>query len=137
VGKEEIYRHADVISLHVPLTAHTKNMIRAEQLKLMKSDALLINAARGGVINEQDLADALNLGHLGGAAIDVFVHEPYAGPLAGIERCLLTSHMGSMSIDCRTRMEIEVTEEAVRFLTGSPLKGSVLPDEYEVQRQGL
>lgn len=52
MGKEEIYRHADVISLHVPLTAHTKNMIRAEQLKLMKLDALLINAARGGVINE-------------------------------------------------------------------------------------
>jgi D-3-phosphoglycerate dehydrogenase len=137
VGKEEIYRHADVISLHVPLTAHTKNMIRAEHLRLMKPDALLINASRGGIINEQDLAEAMQSGHLGGAAIDVFEHEPYVGPLAGIERCLLTSHMGSMSIDCRTRMEIEATEEAVRFLTGSPLRGSVPPDEYDVQRQGL
>jgi len=137
VGKEEIYRHADVISLHVPLTAHTKNMIRAEHLSLMKPDALLINASRGGLINEQDLANALNAGHLAGAAIDVFVQEPYIGPLANIERCLLTSHMGSMSIDCRTRMEIEATEEAVRFLTGRSLQGLVPPEEYDVQRQGL
>lgn len=137
VGKDEIYRQADVISLHVPLTAHTKNMIRAEHIRLMKPDALLINASRGGIINEQDLADALKAGHLAGAAIDVFEHEPYVGPLADIERCLLTSHMGSMSIDCRTRMEIEATEEAVRFLTNQPLRGVVPPDEYEVQRLGI
>jgi D-3-phosphoglycerate dehydrogenase len=137
VGKEEIYRQADVISLHVPLTAHTKNMIRAEHLKLMKPDALLINTARGGIINERDLANALNSGHLAGAAIDVFEHEPYSGPLAGIERCLLTSHMGSMSVDCRMRMEIEATKEAVRFLTNEPLQGLVPPEEYEVQRLGL
>ncbi len=137
VGKDDIFRHADVISLHVPLTAHTKDMIRAEHLKLMKPDALLINTSRGGIINEQDLADVLNAGHLAGAAIDVYEHEPYAGPLANIERCLLTAHMGSMSIDCRTRMEIEATEEAVRFLTNQPLRGIVPPDEYEVQRLGL
>jgi D-3-phosphoglycerate dehydrogenase len=67
----------------------------------------------------------------------VFEQEPYAGELANIERCLLTSHMGSMSIDCRTRMEIEATEEALRFLRGEPLKGLVPQEEYEVQRQGL
>lgn len=137
VDKDEIYRHADVISLHVPPTAHTKNMIRAENLALIKPDALLINTSRGGIINEQDLAAALNAGHLGGAAIDVFEHEPYTGPLANIERCLLTSHMGSMSIDCRTRMEIEATEEAVRFFTGKPLQSLAPPEEYDVQRQGL
>jgi len=135
--KEEIYRHADVISVHVPLTVHTKNMIRAEHLNLMKPDAILINTARGGIINEYDLAQALNSGRLGGAAIDVFENEPYTGPLADIEHCLLTTHMGSMSIDCRTRMEIEATEEAVRFLTSQPLQGLVPPEEYEVQRQGL
>ena len=135
--KEEIYRHADIISLHVPLTAHTQNMIRREHLLKMKPDAMIINTSRGGIINEQDLADVLNAGHLSGAAIDVFEHEPYAGPLADIERCLLTSHMGSMSIDCRTRMEIEATEEVVRFLTNQPLRGGVPPDEYEVQRLGI
>ncbi|HCC54617.1 MAG TPA: lactate dehydrogenase [Desulfobulbaceae bacterium] len=137
VDKEEIYRHADIISLHLPLTAQTKNMIRREHLMLMKPDAMIINTSRGGIINELDLAEVLNAGHLSGAAIDVFEHEPYNGALAQIDRCLLTSHMGSMSIDCRTRMEIEATEEVVRFLTGQALQGVVPPEEYNVQRQGL
>lgn len=137
VGKEDIYRQADVISLHVPLTVHTKNMIRREHLLQMKSDAMIINTSRGGIINEQDLAEVLKAGHLSGAAIDVFEQEPYVGELAQIDRCLLTSHMGSMSVDCRTRMEIEATEEAVRFLTGHTLQGLVPAEEYDVQRQGL
>jgi len=135
--KEEIYKQADVICLHVPLTAYTKNMIRSEHLNLMKSDAIIINTSRGGIINEQDLADALNAGHLAGAAIDVFEKEPYTGPLADIERCLLTSHMGSMSIDCRSNMEIQATKEAVRFLSGELLEGEVPKEEYDVQRMGL
>lgn len=137
VDKEEIYRLADVISLHVPLTVQTKNMIRREHLLQMKPDAMIINTSRGGIINERDLADVLLTGHLSGAAVDVFEQEPYTGALAQVERCLLTSHMGSMSVDCRTRMEIEATEEAVRFLTGKALQGLVPLGEYEVQRQGL
>ena len=103
----------------------------------MKPDAILINTARGGIINEFDLANALNAGHLDGAAIDVFEHEPYTGPLAEIERCILTSHMGSMTVDCRTRMEIEATEEAVRFLTGLSLEREVPEEEYKFQKGGL
>jgi D-3-phosphoglycerate dehydrogenase len=137
VGKNEIYRQADLISLHVPLNMHTKNMIRREHLLGMKPDAMVINTSRGGIINEHDLAEVLNAGHLSSAAIDVFEQEPYTGALALTDRCLLTSHMGSMSIDCRTRMEIEATEEAVRFLTGQTLQGLVPPEEYDVQRQGL
>jgi D-3-phosphoglycerate dehydrogenase len=137
VGKDDIFREADLISLHVPLTAQTKNMVRKEHLMMMKPDALIINTSRGGIINENDLAAVLQTGHLGGAAIDVFEQEPYRGHLAGIDRCLLTSHMGSMSVDCRTRMEIEATEEAVRFLKGRPLQGLVPKEEYDVQREGL
>ncbi len=137
VGKEEIYRQADLISLHVPLTPHTKNMIGREQLMMMKPDAMLINCARGGIVNEADLASVMASGHLGGAAIDVFEHEPYSGELCGIERCLLTAHMGSMSVDCRTRMEIEATEEAVRFLRNGSQQSPVPREEYEVQRAGL
>jgi D-3-phosphoglycerate dehydrogenase len=103
----------------------------------MKSDAIIINTSRGGIVNEKDLYDVMQSGHLSGAAIDVFNEEPYDGPLKEIERCLLTAHMGSMSVDCRTRMEIEATEEAVRFLTGKKLEGKVPEDEYEVQRKGL
>ena len=133
-SKEEIYKDADIISLHLPLTHITRNLIRTEQLLMMKPDAVLINTARGGIIHEQELAAVLRAGHLGGAAIDVFEREPYSGELAGIERCVLTAHMGSMSVDCRTRMEIEATQEAVRFVSGQQLLSPVPPEEYEVQR---
>ena len=79
----------------------------------------------------------MNSGHLSGAAIDVFENEPYSGPLSEIERCILTAHMGSMSLDCRVRMEREATEEVVRFLTGKPLESVVPEEEYAVQREGL
>jgi D-3-phosphoglycerate dehydrogenase / 2-oxoglutarate reductase len=137
VSKEEIYKQSDIVSLHLPLTGKTKNMIRKDHLLSMKSDAIIINTSRGGIINESDLYEVMQSGHLSGAAIDVFDDEPYSGALNEIERCLLTAHMGSMSIDCRTRMEIEATEEVIRFLTNQPLKGVVPEEEYAVQRQSL
>ena len=137
VTKEQVYREADIISLHLPLTHLTKNMIRREQLLQMKPDAMIVNTSRGGIINEHDLYDVMKAGHLSGAAIDVFEQEPYAGKLGEIERCLLTAHMGSMSIDCRTRMEIEATEEAIRFLTGMPLESEVPQVEFDVQSENL
>ena len=137
VDKETIYKESDVISLHIPLTKSTKNMITKKQLEMMKSDAIIINTSRGGIINEGELYDVMQAGHLSGASIDVFEQEPYDGKLIEIDRCLLTAHMGSMSIDCRTRMEIEATEEVVRFARGETLKGVVPEDEYKVQRQGL
>lgn len=137
VDKDTIFREADLISLHVPLTELTKNMVRYEHLKAMKADAIVINTARGGIINESDLARTLSEGHLSGAAVDVFEQEPYSGPLCEIENCLLTAHMGSMSVDCRNRMEIEATEEAVRFVKGEPLLSPVPPEEYELQQQDI
>jgi D-3-phosphoglycerate dehydrogenase len=131
VEKEMIYKEADVISLHVPLTSSTRNLICYEQLKEMKPDAILINTARGGIINESDLLQALKEGHLSGVAVDVFEREPYVGELSKFDQCILTSHMGSMSIDCRVRMEIEATEEAIRFLKGESLKGLVPLIEYQ------
>jgi D-3-phosphoglycerate dehydrogenase / 2-oxoglutarate reductase len=136
-NKEEIYKQADIISLHLPLTKNTKNMIKKEHLLKMKSDAIIINTSRGGIINEMDLYEVMKSGHLSGAAIDTFEQEPYNGPLKEIERCLLTSHMGSMSVDCRVRMEIEATKEAIRFISGKNLESEVPEEEYEVQRQGL
>jgi D-3-phosphoglycerate dehydrogenase / 2-oxoglutarate reductase len=137
VSKEKIYEEADIITIHTPLTGATKNMVTREQLLKMKKDAIIINTSRGGIINEQDLYEVMNSGHLSGAAIDVFEKEPYDGKLSEIERCILTAHMGSMSNDCRTRMEIEATEEATRFLTGKNLKRGVPQEEYDVQSQGL
>ena len=137
VSKENIYKEADIISLHIPLTHLTKGLINKEHLLSMKSDAILINTSRGGIICEKDLYEVMQSGHLSGTAIDVFENEPYDGPLRGIERCLLTAHMGSMSVDCRSRMEIEATAEAVRFVMGNSLEGEVPQDEYVVQSHGL
>lgn len=134
-SKEKIYSEADVISIHVPLTSATRGMIDKQVLLSMKKDAVLINTSRGGIVNETDLYQVMNEGHLSGAAIDVFEQEPYNGSLKEIERCILTAHMGSMSVDCRTRMEIEATEEAIRFLKGQPLQGEVPETEYEEQKR--
>lgn len=134
VDKETIYQQCDVVSLHIPLTLSTQNMIGEKELAMFKPDAVLVNTARGGIVNELALYHALNRKQLLAAAMDVFELEPYQGPLAELDNCLLTSHMGSMSIDCRTKMEIEATEEAVRFLlTGEQL--SPVPDqEYQLRR---
>ena len=130
--KENIYRDADLISLHLPLTGLTKNLITKKELLMMKKDALIINTSRGGIINENDLYEVLKKDHLGGVAIDVFENEPYDGPLKNIDRCLLTAHMGSMSDDCRIRMEIEATEDVIRFFTNNTLIGAVPESEYVI-----
>jgi D-3-phosphoglycerate dehydrogenase / 2-oxoglutarate reductase len=137
VDKETIYREADIISLHVPLTKLTKDMITKKHLEMMKSDAAIINTSRGGIVNELDLYNLMKQGYLSGAAIDVFEKEPYIGPLSEINRCILTAHMGSMSIDCRTRMEVEATEEVVRFVKNIPLENEVPEEEYNVQRHNF
>jgi len=131
-SKKTIYQNADIISLHVPLTPITQNLIKKEELQMMKNDAVLINTSRGGIINELDLYNTMKSGHLSAAAIDVFNDEPYKGKLIEIDRCF-TAHMGSMSFDCRERMELEATEEAIRFLQNKPLKGIVPEFEYELQ----
>lgn len=133
-SKEEIYLRSDVITIHVPLTSKTLNMIGRDQLLKMKSDAILINTSRGGIVNELDLAKVLLSGHLHGAAIDVFELEPYRGPLSSIDKCLLTAHMGSMSVDCRTRMEIEATSEVIRFFNGQSLQSPIPDVEFELAR---
>ncbi len=132
--KETIYREADIISLHVPLTAKTRDLISHEEIARMKPGTLLINTARGGIINELDLCQALGSGHLGGAAIDVFEQEPYNGKLASLDACLLTAHMGSMSVDCRTQMEVEASTEAARFIRGEALQSPVPQAEYDNQQ---
>ena len=135
VSKDIIFKQADMISLHVPLTLKTKGLVGAKELGMMKPDTFLINTSRGGVVDEKALYHALKENKIAGAAIDVFEKEPYQGPLAELGNCLLTSHMGSMSLDCRTRMEIEATEEAIRFLLGKPLLSPVPTEEYDLQRE--
>jgi D-3-phosphoglycerate dehydrogenase len=135
--KEAIFREADLITLHLPLTALTRGLIGEREMAEMKPGVLLVNTARGGLINERDLAQALRDGRIAGAAIDVFEQEPYAGELVSVSQCLLTCHLGSMTEDCRARMEIEATQEAVRFLKGEPLLQLVPEQEFDLQRLPL
>jgi len=133
VDKDTIYQDADIITLHLPLTPLTKNLIGRRELQLMKPEAVLINTSRGGMVDEHELAQALKQGRLAGAALDVFAQEPYSGELVTVENCLLTCHMGSMSRDCRVQMELEATEEAIRFFKNEPLQLLVPENEYDLR----
>ena len=117
-SKETIFKEADVISLHVPLTPETKDLVSSETLSLMKKDAILINTARGDLVDEQALKSFLDGNPRAIACLDVFRNEPYRGDLLLTQNAILTSHMGSMTLDCRSRMEIEATQEALRFANG-------------------
>lgn len=132
-----IYNESDVITLHLPLTKTTRNMISYKEFNSFKKGSMLINTSRSGIIVEADLIDALKTECLAAAAIDVFDEEPYYGGLCEIDRCLLTSHMGSMSVDCRSRMEIEAAEEAIRFSEGKALKNEVPEFEYDLAQGDL
>jgi D-3-phosphoglycerate dehydrogenase len=134
VSKEIIYNESDIISLHVPFSPKTRGMVDQKVLKSMKKDSFLINYARGGIVNEDDLYEILNNQEISGAVIDVFEVEPYSGPLTKLKNIVLTQHMGSCSYDCRSKMEIQATEDLIRFFQGKSLHNEVPEEEYEYQR---
>jgi (S)-sulfolactate dehydrogenase len=117
---DDLLKVADVISLHVPLTPATKRMIGAAQLTAMKPGAVLINAARGGVVDEQALADALKAGGLGGAALDVFEVEPLTAEagakFAGIANLLLTPHIAGVTEESNIRVSSVIADKVLAEL---------------------
>jgi (S)-sulfolactate dehydrogenase len=119
-GLEPLLREADVVSLHVPLTEATTNLIDALRLSRMKPDAILLNAARGGVVDEPALAAALRAGKLGGAALDVFVEEPLSGAsgavFAGCPNLILTPHIAGVTVESNTRVSWVTVENVKRAL---------------------
>jgi (S)-sulfolactate dehydrogenase len=120
VGLEELLRRCDVISLHCPLTAATRGLIGASELESMKVGAILINTARGGIVEEAALADALKSGHLGGAAVDVFSAEPIdksvADTFANVPNLLLTPHVAGVTIESNERISAITAENVLRVL---------------------
>ncbi|MBA4320505.1 MAG: hypothetical protein C0412_19065 [Flavobacterium sp.] len=133
VDKNTIYSECDIITLHVPLTPLTFNLIKKEEIEVMKKNVCLINTSRGGIINEKDLYIAITQNRILAAAIDVFENEPYSGNLIELDNCFLTCHIGSMTNDCRTAMELLATEEAIRLVQGLELKNIVPEEEYNNQ----
>ncbi|MBW8039155.1 MAG: hypothetical protein FVQ85_04055 [Planctomycetes bacterium] len=118
--KEEIYSQADIISLHVPHTPLTYNMIDTTEIEMMKPHVCIINTSRGGIINEDALYHALKTGKIGTAAIDVYENEPYTGQLCELDNIILTAHSGSCSKEARYLMELGAAQEVVQFVTGKP-----------------
>lgn len=113
---------ADVLSLHTPGGPQTHHMINAGLLKRMKPGAILINTARGSVVNEEDLAQALNDGVIGGAGLDVYQGEPAINPaLLAAPNAVLLPHLGSATLETRTAMGMRVADNLDRFFDGEPL----------------
>ena len=102
---DELFKRCDVISIHCPLTDSTRGLVSAERIALMKSDALIINTSRGGVIDTDALINALKAHRIGGAALDVFPHEPEVPEaLKSLENVVLTPHIGTNTVETREQM---------------------------------
>ncbi len=139
----ELLKQADVVSLHVPETPQTQWMIGAQQLQQMKAGSVLINASRGSVVVIEALAEALRSGHLGGAAIDVFPHEPagndelFESALRGIDNCILTPHIGGSTQEAQENIGIEVASKLVHYSdNGSTLSAVNFPEVSLPAHQG-
>ena len=116
VSLEKVLSESDIISLHAPLTEETYHLIGKKEFALMKHDAILINTARGSLIDEEALIEALEKGIIAGAALDVFEEEPYHGKLKDFDTVILTPHIGTYAKETRIRMEREAVENLLNAL---------------------
>ncbi|MBJ79709.1 MAG: hydroxyacid dehydrogenase [Myxococcales bacterium] len=114
---EELFRDSDIVSLHLASGKDTRHLVSKNLLALMKPSALIINVARGDVINEADLSDVLANNEIAGAALDVFEQEPYEGPLRDFDNVILTPHIGSYAREARIQMEREAVENLLSALS--------------------
>jgi glycerate dehydrogenase len=123
VSQEEVFKKSDVLSIHCPLTDETGGLINKDNLSLMKKTAILINLSRGGVVVEQDLADALNADQIAGAALDVLSTEPPKSdnPMLSAKNCIITPHTAWATYEARERLVGVVVENVKAYLDGTPI----------------
>jgi D-3-phosphoglycerate dehydrogenase / 2-oxoglutarate reductase len=129
VSHDEIYKNCDIITLHIPLNDETRDMISAREFGLMKSGVIVINAARGGIINEQALLDNLNSGKVLGGGVDVWSEEPPKSELLkqliGHERLVVTPHLGANTHEAQINVAVDVSREIVNYLDDQPMESAV------------
>jgi D-3-phosphoglycerate dehydrogenase len=116
VTLDELVRNSDIISLHLPSLEETKNIIGKVELKKMKETAILINTARGSLLDEDELYKALKNNNIAGAAVDAFKDEPYKGKLTELDNVILTPHIGTATIETRLDMEKEASIKLIEGL---------------------
>jgi glyoxylate reductase len=117
--QDELYAESDFVSLHVPLTKTTRHMINRDAIYKMKKGVFIVNTARGPIIKEQDLVDALRDGHVAGAALDVFENEPNINPeLITMENVVLTPHIASATWEARNKMGEQAVSSILDVLQG-------------------
>lgn len=124
---DEMLAKCDFITVHTPLTEETKNLINATRLAAMKKGVRLVNCARGGIINEDDLADAIESGHVAGAALDVYVKEPPAADfrLAKLPQVLCTPHLAASTDEAQEQVALEAADIVANFLTKNEIRSTV------------
>ncbi len=122
VKLDELFQRSDIVSLHCPLNSETEKIVNGEKLSLMKKTAFLVNTSRGGLIDESELADALNSGRIAGAGLDVLSTEPpeKSNPLLAAENCFITPHIAWATKAARERLMRTSVENIKAFLNGSP-----------------
>jgi D-3-phosphoglycerate dehydrogenase len=126
VGFDDLVTRADFITLHIPLTPETKNLFGAATLAKMKKGSYLINAARGGVVDETALYESLKAGHLGGAALDVFEKEPCGPlPLFELDNVVASPHLGASTKEAQSKVAIELAEVFVDFFNNGKTRNAV------------
>lgn len=126
VNLEELLTTSDVVSLHVPKTPETENIISASAINKMKKGALLINCARGGLVDELALRVALESGHLKGAALDVYLVEPAKeNPLFGLENVICTPHLGASTTEAQEKVAVQIAEQISDYLLEGSIKNAL------------
>jgi D-3-phosphoglycerate dehydrogenase len=126
--KEDIIRECDFLSVHMPLTEETRDMVSAKEMAAMKEGSIIINTARGGIVNEKDLYEAVSSGHIAAAALDVSEKEPMAedNPLRTLENVIITPHIGMYSKEAIEAVSVICAENVAAKMQGKELKFQVV-----------
>lgn len=136
VSHDEIYRNCDIITVHTPLNEETRNMIGERELSMMKNGVIIVNAARGGIIEEEALLKYLESGKITGAAIDVFSVEPPKSDvlqkLIAHERVVVTPHLGANTFEAQINVAVDVSKEILNYLDDLPLENAVNIPRFDV-----
>ena len=138
---DELLANSDVVSIHVPDTQTTREMIGTEQIKLMKKGAYLLNNARGSIVDLNALRSAIESGYLAGAAVDVFPDEPaksgesFSSPLQGLDNVILTPHVGGSTIEAQKAISLDIATKITRFMNLGTTTGAVNVPQVDLPEQ--